>query len=449
MDNGNTADTIYEGESLCFENPVRCGAGGIDGVPPSGHGLPEFAQRFNHDNDNTYTETRVYTTRATDHCKVTWGTRMRRRMYEGLRTINIGPRIASFNLASCICGVSPELYDEMLKEEEFERDVRSAAHLDIHLEVESTGSREPISTRQLLEAQLAETGHPVNNIVYGDTLFVPESPPPSPAPAVSVASSGGTRPSRPRSGGRGGARPPRPPAGGGGRPSANVDEEEQRPTPSVPTPWYRPPAMFWDTVTVQSEDASDVESEVSDMVSDLELSEEEEPSGGPDARVTFNLLYPPIPPPCYGVTRTEVVTRPREARGLVLRQIVNGPRGATTGRVRRKVRTRQRVVSPVLVATMVAEVISRVGSLRDTPANRLVVERTALLRLREGEDEGDTSRKWTPEAVASYLPRVVHAYFACNVHADGVGTGVRGMWVDFRSWFRLTTTLRSSPMIFQ
>lgn len=408
MYNVNTADTRYEGESLRLENPARRGAGGMDGVPPSGHGLPEFAQQFNHDNGNSYTDMRVYATRATDHCKVTWGTRMRRQIYESFSRVRGTMLGHKWDLASLVCCVSIDDYDDMLLEQEFERDVRDAAHLAAHIEVEATGSREPISTRQLLEAQLAETGHPVNNIVYGDVLF-------EPLPAVV------------------------------GETTRRVDVEDRVGM------GFRPPShpemrTFWDTVTTTSEDASDYSSDPGEPEPDdsAELNQ-----GSPDAGVQFNLLYPPIPSTEFGAPQVHVVTGPREARGLVLRQIVNGPRSAVAGRTRRKVRVRHRVVSPALVATMVAEVISRVGSLRDTPANRLVVERTALLRLREGEDNGDEARKWTPEAVAAYLPRVVHAYFVCNVHADGVGSGVRSMWVDFKSWFTLTDTLKRSPFIFE
>jgi hypothetical protein len=310
-----------------------------------------------------------------------------------------------------VCGVTRDQYDELLRTEQFQSDVREALNLRQTHNMYFSGSVN-FSRRAVIEAEMAESGHGVNNIDYVDVLFEPESPRTT-LPITDLALAGPVLPRSPR--------------------------------PQLQIGWN-------DDVTVGSEADADFTDFDTESVRELATVAPRITPG--EQLVLADRIYegarlnPSVLPPEPGVVRHSVVSRAGQARGLVLREVMVDP--STLGRRRRRQQVvRTRVINPVLVAELVAEVICRVGTLRDNPANRLLVERTALLRIREGDDGMPNERKWFPADVSAYLPRVVDAYFDCNNFMDGIGTSVQRSMVNAGAYFRLVDDLRGSPFVFQ
>jgi hypothetical protein len=386
---------------------LRCEGGWNTNLPP-GREIPDYIRELELA-EEAYTNTRVYATKVVDHHSLSLFVKFKRKIHDCL-----GP------FAQAFCCVSQEELEEARRDERFLKDVRDVAHLDIYAATTSHGGRSTFSTRLLLEAELAESGHPVNSIDPNPVLF--ESDPEDDAASSDTSSVISTQVPSHHLGLRGlwddvtVA-------------SEYSDADDVAPNTPQHSPTLTAPTQYTSAPVVSTWQAHH-------LVDSVQVAE-------------GRLLHPPILPRMSTHMRHSVVTHESQARGLVVRQQLPQEGAARHRRKRRVVNVRQRVVSPVLVASLVAEVISRIGSIRDTPANRLVVERTALLRIRENEDDATDERKWTPEAVAAYLPRVVAAYFNCNVHNDGIGTGARSMWVNFKSWFRLSEELRTSPHVFE
>jgi hypothetical protein len=82
---------------------------------------------------------------------------------------------------------------------------------------------------------------------------------------------------------------------------------------------------------------------------------------------------------------------------------------------RRRVVIEDSCVSPAVVDAMIAAVVCKLGSLAESPVNKLVVETTARKLM---NDAG-----FQQSQVMLNLPRVVHCYFHTTNYRRGTGSG--------------------------